>query len=131
MAWPAANPNTLATGITVAPAFVAAPTVVPPAVPTDAMTTVSRFASASIVIVWPGAKSATLATLIFVAPAADAAAVIVAGCSRKSVQLLSVSAPSGKRPALLCGVTCAPAPPKRPGPGVGTRQPPSPVPDFP
>ena len=76
------------------------PTVVAPAVPTVAMTAVSRFAPVSIMIVWPAAKSATLATLILVAPAAEAAGSVVAACNRKSVQLLSVSGPSGKRPAL-------------------------------
>ena len=101
MVWPALKPIALATGITVAPAPVAAPTVVAPAVPTVAMTAVSRFAPVSIIIVWPAAKSATLATLILVAPAAEAADRVVAGCVRKSVQLLSVSRPSGKRPALL------------------------------
>jgi hypothetical protein len=48
--------------------LVAAPTVVAPAVPTVAMTAVSRLASVSIIIVWPAAKSTTLETLILVAP---------------------------------------------------------------
>ncbi len=109
MVWPALKPAALATGITVAPTSVAAPTVVAPAVPTVAMTAVSRFAPVSIIIVWPAAKSATLATLILVAPAAEAADRVVAGCNRKSVQLLSVSRPSGKRPALLLGVLAADA----------------------
>jgi hypothetical protein len=55
------------------------------------MTTASRLAPESIVTVSPAAKSATLPTLIFVAPGGDAAVSVVAGCSRKSVQLLSVS----------------------------------------
>ena len=85
-----------------------------------------RFAPASIVIVWPGAKSATLVTLMLVAPAVEAADRVVAGCTRKSVQLLSVSAPSGKRPTLR--LACAGAAPPRPPPcppatGAGTRQP--------
>ena len=134
MVWPAVKPAALATGITVAPTLVAAPTVVAPAVPTVAMTAVSRFAPVSIIIVWPAAKSATLATLMLVAPAAEAAGRVVAGCNRKSVQLLSVSAPSGKRPALRWGVLAAgaPGPPKppRPAPGAGTRQPLSPAPEV-
>ena len=101
MVWPALKPAALATGMTVAPALVAVPTVVAPAVPTVAMTAVSRFAPVSIMIVWPAAKSATLATLILVAPAAEAADRVVAACSRKSVQWLSASTPSGKRPRLL------------------------------
>src|ERR1017187_7860394 len=133
MVWPAAKPAPLATGITVAPTLVAAPTVVAPAVPTVAMTAVWRFAPVSIIIVWPAPKSATLATLILFAPAAEAADRVLAGCNRKSLQLLSVSRPSGKRPALLWGVLAAgaPAPPKppRPAPGVGTRQPLSPAPE--
>src|ERR1017187_5834878 len=107
MVWPAVKPIPLATGITVAPTLVAAPTVVAPAEPTVAMTAVSRFEPVSIVIVWPGPKSATLATLMLVAPSAEAADRVVAGCNRKSVQLLSVSAPSGKRPALLSGALAA------------------------
>src|ERR1039458_8423820 len=99
-----------------------------------AMTAVWRFAPVSIIIVWPAAKSATLATLILVAPAAEAADRVVAGCNRKSVQLLSVSRPSGKRPALLSGALAAgaagPPKPPRPEPGVGTRQPLSPDPDV-
>src|SRR5262249_56592248 len=100
--------------------------------PTGAMPGVSTVARGSTVIVGPAAKSATLATLMLVAPASEAAESVVAGCSRKSVQLLSVSAPSGKRPALRCGVLTAgaagPPKPPRPGPGVGTRQPLSPAP---
>src|SRR6185369_7974640 len=94
--WPAVKPNPLATGITVAPTLVAAPAVVAPAVPTVAITAVSRLESASIRIVCPAAKSATLATLILVAPGAEAVDSVVAGCNTKSVQLLSVSTPSGK-----------------------------------
>src|SRR5450432_3119138 len=132
MVWPAAKPAPLATGITVAPTLVATPTVVAPAVPTVAMTAVWRFAPVSIIIVWPAAKSATLATLILVAPADEAAERVVAACNRKSLQLLSVSRPSGKRPALLSGVLAAgPPKPPRPGPGVGTRQPLAPNPDAP
>ena len=101
MVWPALKPVALATGITVAPASVAVRTVVAPAVPTVAMTAVSRFAPVSIMIVWPASKPSTLATLILVAPAAEAVDRVVAACVRKSVQLLSVSAPSGKRPALV------------------------------
>src|SRR5215472_9591340 len=119
MPWPALKPNALTTGIVVAPTLVAALEVVAPAVPTVAITAVSRLAPVSTVIVWPAAKSVTLAILILVAPAADAADSVVAGCSRKSVQLLSVSKPSGKRPALLWGVATGEAagPPPRPGPG--------------
>ena len=64
-------------------------------------------------IVSPAAKSAMLATLILFAPAAEASGRVVAVCNRKSRQLLSVSAPSGKRPALrlgaLAGRTARPA----------------------
>jgi hypothetical protein len=42
--------------------LVAVPTVVAPAVPTVAMTAVSRLAPISIIVVWPAPKSATLAT---------------------------------------------------------------------
>ena len=49
---------------------------------------------------------------------AEAADSVVADCSRKSVQLLSASAPSGKRPRLV------PAPPA--APGTTTMQPPLP-----
>src|ERR1035437_8253059 len=133
MVWPAAKPAPLATGITVAPTLVAAPTVVAPAVPTVAMTAVSKLAPVSIIIVWPAPKSATLATLILFAPAAEAADRVLAGCNRKSVQLLSVSRPSGKRPALLWGGLAAraagPPPQPPPQPGVGTRQPLSPAPE--
>ena len=110
MVWPALKPIALATGITVAPTSVAVPTVVAPAVPTVAMTAVSRFAPVSITIVWPATKSATLATLMLVAPAAEAADRVVAVCVRKSVQMLSVSAPSGKRPTLLLVAPAAEAP---------------------
>ena len=106
-----AKASALATGIAVAPAPVAALTVVAPAVPTVAMTAVSRFAPVSILIVWPAPKPATLATLMLVAPAAEAADRVVAACIRKSLQLLPVSAPSGKRPAL---VLVAPATDRRP-----------------
>ena len=69
-----------------------------------------EFAPVSMLIVWPAAKSATLATLILVAPAAEAADRVVAACVRKSVQLLSASRPSGKRPTLLLGPPAAGAP---------------------
>ena len=123
MVWPALKPAALATGITVAPTSVAVPTVVPPAVPTVAMTAVSRFAPVSIMIVWPAPKSATLATLILFAPAAESAGRVVAACNRKSRQLLSVSAPSGKRPALLIGARLAAGPPRPrpPLPAAGRR----------
>src|ERR1017187_5166636 len=133
MVWPAVKPAPRATGITVAPTLVAVPTVVAPAVPTVAMTAVSRLAPVSIIIVWPAPKSATLATLILFAPAAEAADRVLAGCNRKSLQLQSVSLPSGKRPALLWGVLAAgaagPPKPPRPAPGVDTRQPLSPAPE--
>src|SRR5450755_1219949 len=101
MVWPGLKPITPATGITDAPTSVPAPSVVAPAVPTVAITAVSRFAPASILIVWPALKPATLATLILAAPAAAAADKAVVGSVTKSVQLLSVSTPSGKRPALV------------------------------
>ena len=81
--------------------LMAAPTVVAPAPPTVAMTACSMFAPESMMIALPVLKSATLATLTLFAPAAEAADRVVAACNRKSVQLLSVSAPSGKRPELL------------------------------
>src|SRR5690348_11712331 len=101
MVWPKLKPVALATGITVAPTPVAVATVVAPAVPTVAMMAVSSFAPVSILIVWPAENSATLATLILVAPLAEGADKVVAGVVRKSVQLLSLSRPSGKRPALV------------------------------
>jgi hypothetical protein len=48
----------------------------------------------------PALKLATLATLMLFAPGSEAAVIVVAGCTRKSSQLLSVSCPSGNRPAL-------------------------------
>jgi hypothetical protein len=101
MVWLAVKSITLATEMTVAPASTAASTVVAPAVPTAAKTAVSGFAPASIRIVWPAPKSATLAALRLSAPAADAADRVVAACVRESVQRLSASKPSGKRPTLL------------------------------
>jgi hypothetical protein len=100
MLCPAVKPNGLATGIAVAPAVVAVRTVVAPAVPTVAMTAVSEFAPESTISFWPAAKSATLATLMLVAPPAESADMVVAGCTWKSLQLLSVSRPSGNRPEL-------------------------------
>src|SRR6476659_213858 len=101
MVWTLLKPAALATGIADAPTAVAVPTIEPPAVPTVEMTPVSRFAPESILMLWPALKPATLETLILVAPAADAADNAVVGSVTKSVQLLSVSAPSGKRPALV------------------------------
>src|SRR3954464_9333892 len=112
----------MATGIAVAPISVAVPTVVPPGVPTVAMVAVSRFSPVSIIIVWPASKSVTLTTLILFAPADEAVGIVVAVCSRKSRQLLSVSAPSGKRPALRAVAAPAPGPP-RPPPGAGALHP--------
>src|SRR5437868_3089589 len=131
MAWLTVKPNALATGITVALALVAEPTVVAPAVPAVAMTALSRSAPVSIRIVWPAPKSATLATLMLVAPTAEAAGKAVADCNKKSLQLLSVSAPSGNRPALLL-ITTAAAPGRPPpaAPGVGARQPLIPAPEM-
>ena len=77
MVWPALKPAPLATGITIVPTLVAVPTVVAPAVPTAAMTAVSRLAPVSIIIVWPVPKSATLATLILFAPAAETASPVL------------------------------------------------------
>jgi hypothetical protein len=85
----------------VAPAAVSALTVVAPAVPTVAISAVSRFAPESIRTVSPGLKPSTLATLILVAPATEAKDRVVAGDVTKSLQLLPVSAPSGNRPALV------------------------------
>ena len=101
MVWPPLKPTALARGITFAPAAVAALTVVAPAVPTAAMSAVSRFAPVSIRIVSPGSNPSTLATLTLVAPDADEADSMVADAVMKSSQLLSVSRPSGKRPALV------------------------------
>src|ERR1700733_9806043 len=120
MVWPGLKPVTPATGITVAPTSEAVPTVVAPAVPTVTITAVSRFAPASILIVWPEPKPATLATLILVAPAADAADNAVVGSVKKSVQLLSVSTPSGKRPALVLEAATAGANRPVAGPGAVT-----------
>ena len=101
MVWPFLKPVALAAGRTVAPTSVAVRTVVAPAVPTVAMTAVSRFAPVSIMTFWPASKPSTLVTLMLVAPAAEAVDRVAAACVTKSVQLLSVSAPSGKRPALV------------------------------
>jgi hypothetical protein len=87
-----------ATGKTVAPAAVAVPNVVAPGVPTLAITADSTEVPASIIIFWPALNPATAATFIFDDPAADAAERFVVVCNRKSVQLLSVSAPSGNSP---------------------------------
>ena len=62
---------------------------------------------------------------MLVAPAAEGDDRVAAACVRKSVQLLSVSAPSGKRPAL---VLMAPAavlagPNTMAAPGAGAWQP--------
>jgi hypothetical protein len=51
MFWPALKPIDPATGMTVAPAVVAVPTMVAPGVPTVAITAVSRFAPASMISV--------------------------------------------------------------------------------
>jgi hypothetical protein len=108
---PGMKPIVVATGMTVAPAAVADSNVLAPAVPTVAMTADSKFVPVSTMIFWPGVSPSTLATLRLVAPIAEADARGAAAWIAKSAQLLSVSAPSGKRPAL------------RPGPGAGTRQP--------
>ncbi len=121
--WPSRKPVALTTGITVAPASVAAPTLVAPAVPTVAMTAVSRFAPVSIMIFWPASKPATLVTLMLVAPASAAEDTVAAACVTKSVQLLSVSAPSGKRPALVLVAPAAAGPMLMAPPGAGTWQP--------
>jgi hypothetical protein len=109
MVWPSRKPTAPATGMTVAPAAVLIATVVAPAVPTVAMTAVSRFAPVSIMIFWPASKPSTLSTLMLVAPATDAADRVAAAWVKKSLQLLSVSAPSGKRPALVSIAPPAPA----------------------
>jgi hypothetical protein len=105
--WPLLKPVTLAAGRIVAPASVEVRSVVAPAVPTVAMTAVSVFAPESIWTVWPVRKPSVLATLMFVAPAADVADKEAADCVKKSEQLLSVSAPSGNRPALVLMATGA------------------------
>lgn len=125
MLWPGPKPIALATGRAVAPALVSLRTVVPPAVPTVAMEAVSRFSLKSIITIWPAERSATLATLILFVPAAESAARVIAVCTRKSRQLLPVSAPSGNRPALLIGAFPEPSRPKGPlgALGEGTLQP--------
>src|SRR5262245_59278772 len=100
----------------VAPVVEAVATVVPPAVPTVAMTAVSRLAPVSIMMVCPAEKSATLATLMLGSPAARAIGRLVADWTRKSAQLLSVSAPSGRRPELLLLAPANPPPPRPPPP---------------
>ena len=65
MAWSLRKPMGLPTCSTVAPAAVATSIVVPPAVPTVAITAVSKFAPASIRMVSPGPNPSTLATLMF------------------------------------------------------------------
>ena len=132
MVWPAPKPTEFAIGMTVAPALVEAPTTVAPAVPTVAIVAISVIAPVSITIVWPGLKSATLATLILVAPTLEPFGKVVAAWTRKSAQLLSVSAPSGNRPALR--LWSAVGPPRPPGPtlaGEAARQPLCPDPEAP
>src|SRR5579863_7402337 len=101
MVSPGRKPIAAATGMTVAPAAVAAAAVVAPAVPTVAITAVSLAAPVSMVIVWPGLKPSTLSTFILVAAVAVATDRVAAAWVKKSPQLLAVSAPSGKRPALV------------------------------
>src|SRR3954451_3208973 len=107
------------------PAGIALLIVEAPAVPIVSMTAVSRFSPVSTLIVWPAEKSVTLGTLMLVEPAAAPVGRVVTGCTRKSLQLLSVSSPSGKRPALLLlaetGEEAGPKPPA--DAGAGTRQP--------
>ena len=79
MVWPSLKPSALGTWITVAPAAVALPTVVAPAVPTVEMTADSRFAPVSTMIFWPASKPSTLPTLMLVEPAAEAADKVAAG----------------------------------------------------
>src|SRR5208283_3712004 len=105
-------------------------TVVAPAVPTVAITAVSKSAPVSIMIVWPASKPATLATLMLVAPLPEGVDRMVAACNRKSLQLLSLSTPSGKRPALVLVPPAAANSPKSPTePGTGTKQPLCPSPE--
>ena len=101
MCWPPWKGKASATFITVAPSLVPFWTMVAPAVPTAAMTRVSEEAPESIVILFPTLKPLTFATLMFIAPALAAAESGADVWVRKSVQLLSVSAPSGKRPELV------------------------------
>ena len=92
-----------------------------------AITAVSRPAPLSILIVYPALKPITLATLILVVAMADGTDKVVAGDVRKSLQLLSVSWPSGKRPELVSEAPSAEttAPKTVPGPGAVTKQPPA------
>lgn len=105
--WPFVKPVTLCAGRIVAPTAVEARNVVAPAVPTVERIADSAFAPESMRIVWPGRKPAVLATLMLVAPRSEGADKDAAACVRKSVQLLSVSAPSGNRPALVLMATGA------------------------
>src|SRR3954453_3630633 len=105
--WPLLKPVTLCAARTVAPVPVEARNVVAPAVPTVERIAVSAFAPESMRIVWPGRKPSVLATLMLVAPASEAADKEADACVEKSVQLLSVSAPSGTRPALVSMATGA------------------------
>jgi len=129
---PALKPIGLPTGMTVAPSAVAALSVLAPAEPTVEMTADSTLAPESTVIVCPAVKPATLATLTFVAPAAAPAGKVVAGCTVKSAQLLSVSTPSWARPALLLVADAAKAAGPKPPLAVGevTNQPSFPVPEV-
>src|SRR5882757_8784516 len=101
MVWPLLKPVTLAVGRTVAPTPVEALNVVAPAVPTVAMIAFSRFAPESIRIACPGRKPSILVTLMLVARAGEVADKVATACVRKSLQLLSLSAPSGNRPELV------------------------------
>src|SRR3954451_4508166 len=130
--WSVLKPNTLATGMVVVPTGMALPMVEAPAVPIVSITALSRFSPVSMLILSPTEKSSTFGTLMFFAPAAEPVGRLVAGCTRKSVQLLSVSMPSGKRPALLLlaetGEDAGAKPPDEAG--AGTRQPFFPVPEM-
>src|SRR5258708_5144077 len=128
---PFAKPVTLSAWRTVAPTPAEAVNVVAPAVPTVGRTAVSRFAPESIRIFWPGRKPSVLVTLRLVAPAGEAADKVAAAWVRKSVQLLSVSAPSGNRPVLVLVATGATRVDhgSYTEPGAGTKQPLSTAPE--
>jgi len=69
----------------------------------------------------PASKPPTLATLRLVAPTVEATDIVVVAWVWKSAQLLPVSAPSGKRPALAVTVRAEAkglSPPEAPGAGA-------------
>ena len=101
MVCPAVKPAALTTGRVVTPGLVAALIVVPPVVPMVAMVAVSLVVPVPIITFWPGLKPATLLIFTLLVSAHAGVTRVIAFCTIKSLQLLSLSFPSGKRPTLI------------------------------